>query len=230
MKSKEIAFKILKELKEKNIDAYLVGGSSREYLLNKEFIDIDICSKGTPDINLLALSNYELISKEGKFYGVLKYIIEDYEIEITTLRKEGPYIKKRRPSYVEFIDNLEIDSLRRDFTINAIYIDYLGNIYDYHNGLNDLNNKVIRMIGDPWLRIEEDALRILRAIRLSEKLNFSIEDNLKNIIKEKHESIYSLNKNTLKKELDKFLEFKSKEEIEDILKEYQIEMGKIYEY
>ena len=230
MKSKEIAFKILKELKEKNIDAYLVGGSSREYLLNKEFIDIDICSKGTPEINLLALSNYELSSKEGKFYGVLKYIIEDYEIEITTLRKEGPYIKKRRPSYVEFIDNLEIDSLRRDFTINAIYIDYLGNIYDYHNGLNDLNNKVIRMIGDPWLRIEEDALRILRAIRLSEKLNFSIEDNLKNIIKEEHESIYLLNRNTLKKELDKFLEFKSKEEIEDILKEYQIEMGKIYEY
>ena len=230
MKSKEIAFKILKELKEKNIDAYLVGGSSREYLLNKEFIDIDICSKGTPEMNLLALSNYELISKEGKFYGVLKYIIEDYEIEITTLRKEGPYIKKRRPSYVEFIDNLEIDSLRRDFTINAIYIDYLGNIYDYHNGLNDLNNKVIRMIGDPCLRIEEDALRILRAIRLSEKLNFSIEDNLKNIIKEKHESIYLLNRNTLKKELDKFLEFKSKEEIEDILKEYQIEMGKIYEY
>lgn len=230
MKSKEIAFKILKELKEKNIDAYLVGGSSREYLLNKEFIDIDICSKGTPEMNLLALSNYELISKEGKFYGVLKYIIENYEIEITTLRKEGPYIKKRRPSYVEFIDNLEIDSLRRDFTINAIYIDYLGNIYDYHNGLNDLNNKVIRMIGDPCLRIEEDALRILRAIRLSEKLNFSIEDNLKNIIKEKHESIYLLNRNTLKKELDKFLEFKSKEEIEDILKEYQIEMGKIYEY
>lgn len=230
MKSKEIAFKILKELKEKNIEAYLVGGSSREYLLNKEFIDIDICSKGTPEMNLLALSNYELISKEGKFYGVLKYIIENYEIEITTLRKEGPYIKKRRPSYVEFIDNLEIDSLRRDFTINAIYIDYLGNIYDYHNGLNDLNNKVIRMIGDPCLRIEEDALRILRAIRLSEKLNFSIEDNLKNIIKEKHESIYLLNRNTLKKELDKFLEFKSKEEIEDILKEYQIEMGKIYEY
>ena len=230
MKSKEIAFKILKELKEKNIDAYLGGGSSREYLLKKEFIDIDICSKGTPEMNLLALSNYELISKEGKFYGVLKYIIEDYEIEITTLRKEGPYIKKRRPSYVEFIDNLEIDSLRRDFTINAIYIDYLGNIYDYHNGLNDLNNKVIRMIGDPCLRIEEDALRILRAIRLSEKLNFSIEDNLKNIIKEKHESIYLLNRNTLKKELDKFLEFKSKEEIEDILKEYQIEMGKIYEY
>jgi len=230
MKSKEIAFKILKELKEKNIDAYLVGGSSREYLLNKEFIDIDICSKGTPEMNLLALSNYELSSKEGKFYGVLKYIVEDYEIEITTLRKEGPYIKKRRPSYVEFIDNLEIDSLRRDFTINAIYIDYLGNIYDYHNGLNDINNKVIRMIGDPCLRIEEDALRILRAIRLSEKLNFSIEDNLKNIIKEKHESIYLLNKNTLKKELDKFLEFKSKEEIEDILKEYQIEMGKIYEY
>ena len=230
MKSKEIAFKILKELKEKNIEAYLVGGSSREYLLNKEFIDIDICSKGTPEMNLLALSNYELISKEGKFYGVFKYIIEDYEIDITTLRKEGPYIKKSRPSYVEFIDNLEIDSLRRDFTINAIYIDYLGNIYDYHNGLNDLNNKVIRMIGDPCLRIEEDALRILRAIRLSEKLNFSIEDNLKNIIKEKHESIYLLNRNTLKKELDKFLEFKSKEEIEDILKEYQIEMGKIYEY
>lgn len=228
--SKELAFKILKELKDKGIDAYLVGGSSRDYLLNKEFIDIDICSKALPSNNQIAMQDYELVNKDGMYYGVLKYLVNDHEVEITTLRKEGEYIKHRRPSKVEFIYDLQVDSLRRDFTINAIYIDYLGNLYDYHQGIDDINNKLIRMIGNASKRIEEDSLRILRAIRLSSKLNFNIEKNLKEIILNKHELVYSLNINTLKKEINKFLEFKSINEIKNILLEYKIELERIYEY
>ena len=230
MNSKELSFKLLKELNDLGIDAYLIGGSSRDYLLNNDFVDIDICTKATPDIIQYNLKKYNLVSKDGLYYGVLKYFIDNKEVEITTLRKEGPYIKNRRPSKVEFINDLEEDSIRRDFTINALYIDYEGNVYDYHNGLGDLKNKVVKMIGNPLKRVQEDALRILRTIRLSEKLKFKIDDNLKEIILNYYNLVYSLNKNTLKKEIDKFLEFKRIDEIKEILLKYKIELEKLYEY
>ena len=230
MNSVELAFKLLDELHSKNIEAYLVGGTSRDYLLHHDFLDIDICSKEVPSINKEAMNDYELVSKDGMYYGVLKYLIDDKDVEITTLRKEGKYIKNRRPEKVEFIKDLEVDSLRRDFTINAIYVDYKGNIYDYHNGVSDLNNKIINMIGDPLVRINEDALRILRAIRLSAKLNFKLDENLKDIILKNYELVYSLNKTTLRKEINKFLEFLDLELVKKILKDFNIELEKIYEY
>ena len=230
MKTNELVFSLLKELKVKNINAYLIGGSSRDYLLNKEFVDIDICTSSLPSVNKEAMKEYELVSNDGLYYGVLKYLIDSKEVEITSLRKEGPYIKKRRPSTVEFIDDLYIDSLRRDFTINALYIDSEGNINDFHNGLEDLKNKLIRMIGDPLVRINEDALRILRAIRLSKKINFNLDDNLKKVILNHIDLVYSLNKNTLRKEINKFLEDNSLSEVSELLRSYGLEMERLYEY
>ena len=230
MNNVDIAFKVLKLFKDNNIDAYLVGGTSRDYLLYGNFSDIDICSKGLPSVNEEILKDYEMSNKDGKFYGVLKYKVFDREIEVTTLRKEGEYIKNRRPKSIEFIDSLYIDSLRRDFTINAIYIDAYKNVYDYHNGVNDLNNKVIRMIGDPLKRINEDALRILRAIRFSSYLNFEIEENLKETILSNYNLVYSLNKNTLRKEINKFLLFKDIKEVEDLFSKFNLKLGDLYEY
>ena len=230
MNNVDVAFKVLKLFKDNNIDAYLVGGTSRDYLLYGNFSDIDICSKGLPSVNEEILKDYEMSNKDGKFYGVLKYKVFDREIEVTTLRKEGEYIKNRRPKTIEFIDSLYIDSLRRDFTINAIYIDAYKNVYDYHNGVNDLNNKVIRMIGDPLKRINEDALRILRAIRFSSYLNFEIEENLKETILSNYNLVYSLNKNTLRKEINKFLLFKDIKEVEDLFSKFNLKLGDLYEY
>ena len=230
MNNVDVAFKVLKLFNDNNIDAYLVGGTSRDYLLYGNFSDIDICSKGLPSVNEEILKDYEISNKDGKFYGVLKYKVFDREIEITTLRKEGEYIKNRRPKSIEFIDYLYIDSLRRDFTINAIYIDAYKNVYDYHNGVNDLNNKVIRMIGDPLKRINEDALRILRAIRFSSYLNFEIEENLKETILSNYNLVYSLNKNTLRKEINKFLLFKDYKEVEDLFSKFNLKLGDLYEY
>lgn len=230
MNNVDVAFKVLKMFKDNNIDAYLVGGTSRDYLLYGNFSDIDICSKGLPSVNEEILKDYEISNKDGKFYGVLKYKVFDREIEVTTLRKEGEYIKNRRPKTIEFIDSLYIDSLRRDFTINAIYIDAYKNVYDYHNGINDLNNKVIRMIGDPLKRINEDALRILRAIRFSSYLNFEIEENLKETILSNYNLVYSLNKNTLRKEINKFLLFKDIKEVEDLFSKFNLKLGDLYEY
>ena len=118
MNSKEVAFKVLNIFKEHNIDAYLVGGTSRDYLLYGDFSDIDICSKSVPDINKEVMKDYTLVSKDGLFYGVLKYSVCDLDVEVTSLRKDGEYIKNRRPSSIEFTDSLYVDSLRRDFTIN----------------------------------------------------------------------------------------------------------------
>lgn len=230
MNNVDVAFKVLKLFKDNNIDAYLVGGTSRDYLLYGNFSDIDICSKGLPSVNEEILKDYEMSNKDGKFYGVLKYKVFNKEIEVTTLRKEGEYIKNRRPKTIEFIDSLYIDSLRRDFTINAIYIDAYENVYDYHNGVNDLNNKVIRMIGDPLKRINEDALRILRAIRFSSYLNFEIEENLKETILSNYNLVYSLNKNTLRKEINKFLLFKDIKEVEDLFSKFNLKLGDLYEY
>ena len=230
MNNVDIAFKVLRLFKDNNIDAYLVGGTSRDYLLYGNFSDIDICSKGLPSVNEEILKDYEMSNKDGKFYGVLKYKVFDREIEVTTLRKEGEYIKNRRPKTIEFIDSLYIDSLRRDFTINAIYIDVYENVYDYHNGINDLNNKVIRMIGDPLKRINEDALRILRAIRFSSYLNFEIEENLKETILSNYNLVYSLNKNTLRKEINKFLLFKDIKEVEELFSKFNLKLGDLYEY
>ena len=230
MNNVDVAFKVLRLFKDNNIDAYLVGGTSRDYLLYGNFSDIDICSKALPSVNEEILKDYEMSNKDGKFYGVLKYKVFDREIEVTTLRKEGEYIKNRRPKTIEFIDSLYIDSLRRDFTINAIYIDAYKNVYDYHNGVNDLNNKVIRMIGDPLKRINEDALRILRAIRFSSYLNFEIEENLKETILSNYNLVYSLNKNTLRKEINKFLLFKDINEVEDLFSKFNLKLGDLYEY
>ena len=230
MNNVDIAFKVLKLFNDNNIDAYLVGGTSRDYLLYGNFSDIDICSKGLPSVNEEILKDYEMSNKDGKFYGVLKYKVFAREIEVTTLRKEGEYIKNRRPKTIEFIDSLYIDSLRRDFTINAIYIDANENVYDYHNGVNDLNNKVIRMIGDPLKRINEDALRILRAIRFSSYLNFKIEENLKETILSNYNLVYSLNKNTLRKEINKFLLFKDLKEVEYLFSKFNLKLGDLYEY
>ena len=230
MNNVDIAFKVLKLFNDNNIDAYLVGGTSRDYLLYGNFSDIDICSKGLPGVNEEILKDYEMSNKDGKFYGVLKYKVDGLDVEVTTLRKEGEYIKNRRPKTIEFIDSLYIDSLRRDFTINAIYIDANENVYDYHNGVNDLNNKVIRMIGDPLKRINEDALRILRAIRFSSYLNFKIEENLKETILSNYNLVYSLNKNTLRKEINKFLLFKDIKEVEDLFSKFNLKLGDLYEY
>ena len=230
MNNVDIAFKVLKLFNDNNIDAYLVGGTSRDYLLYDTFSDIDICSKALPSVNEEVLKDFEMSNCDGKFYGVLKYKVFGREIEVTTLRKEGEYIKNRRPKSIEFIDSLYLDSLRRDFTINAIYIDANENVYDYHNGVNDLNNKVIRMIGDPLKRINEDALRILRAIRFSSYLNFEIEENLKETILSNYNLVYSLNKNTLRKEIGKFLLFKDIKEVEDLFSKFNLKLGDLYEY
>ena len=128
-----------------------------------EFDDFDFATPCTPVIvtTILDLDKYDKFSFK---FGTVKTEYLGQEIQITTFRKEGEYLDSRHPQTIKFIKNIEIDSLRRDFTINALYLDYEGNVLDFHGGLNDLENHIIRTVGNPLDRIKEDPTRILRGL------------------------------------------------------------------
>ena len=159
-------------------EAYLVGGAVRSYLLKTKITDFDITTNASPTVIKHLFNNYPLYSI-GEKHGTVVVTIDSTKIDITTFRKDENYKDHRRPSFVEFSDDLNEDLKRRDFTINAMCLDAKGNLIDNYDGIKDLNNKLIRSIGNPETRFYEDALRILRAIRFEAKLNFKIETKTK---------------------------------------------------
>lgn len=175
---------------------YLTGGSARDYLLKREFIDFDLTTDATP--NEMKEFLPDLDYTYAKFGNV-----HDKHLDITTLRVEGDYKDYRHPSVIKFTKKLEEDYLRRDFTINALYIDMNLKVYDFANGLSDLKNKIIRFIGDPNKRVIEDPLRILRAERFAKKLGFKIEPNSLKAMNDNKRLLEKLNSNKIKEEIKK---------------------------
>ncbi len=195
---------------------YIVGGTTRDILLNKELTDYDFVTDATIEEiqTFLDASNY---SNSGSI--TIKY--EGIKIDLTTLRKEDGYEDYRHPSKVKFIKDPKEDSLRRDFSLNALYIDEEGNILDFHHGLEDLENKKLVFIGDANKRIKEDPLRILRGIRFSLMYDFEITFK-----KEIIENFDLLKKIPFKKayiELNKIKAY-SLSLYENIFKEYHLEL------
>jgi tRNA nucleotidyltransferase/poly(A) polymerase len=115
-------------------------------------------------------------------YVNVKLKIDSFSVDITTLREEAGYKDLRHPQSISFIKEISRDYLRRDFTINALYIDEKLQVYDFCGGQEDLKNRIIRMIGEPNLRLQEDPLRILRALRFKLKLGFEFEPSLERAI------------------------------------------------
>lgn len=168
---------VLSKLKENGYQAYVVGGAVRDFLMGKTPHDYDLTSDALPSqISDVFKEFYQ--ERSGEKHGTIRVIIDHKPIEITTFRCDEGYTDYRRPDNVEFVKDVYIDSKRRDFSINAFYYSE-GHIYDFHEGLEDLNNKVIKTIGNPSTRFHEDALRILRAIRFSAKLGYEIESKTK---------------------------------------------------
>lgn len=168
---------VLSKLKENGYQAYVVGGAVRDFLMGKIPHDYDLTSDALPSqISDVFKDFYQ--EHSGEKHGTIRVIIDHKPIEITTFRCDEGYTDYRRPDNVEFVKDVYIDSKRRDFSINAFYYSE-GHIYDFHEGLEDLNNKVIKTIGNPSTRFHEDALRILRAIRFSAKLGYEIESKTK---------------------------------------------------
>ena len=168
---------VLSKLKENGYQAYVVGGAVRDFLMGKTPHDYDLTSDALPSqISDVFKDFYQ--EHSGEKHGTIRVIVDHKPIEITTFRCDEGYTDYRRPDHVEFVKDVYIDSKRRDFSINAFYYSE-GHIYDFHEGLEDLNNKVIKTIGNPSTRFHEDALRILRAIRFSAKLGYEIESKTK---------------------------------------------------
>ncbi|NLA59802.1 MAG: CCA tRNA nucleotidyltransferase [Firmicutes bacterium] len=165
--------KVMDALEKAGYRAYLVGGSVRDLLLNRQPKDWDIATDAHPP-QVRAL--FERTAPTGEKYGTVT-VLGDIPVEVTTFRKDGRYLDGRRPETVEFSSSLEEDLTRRDFTLNALACGRDGHVVDYVGGLQDLRHRIIRSVGDPGDRFREDALRMLRAHRLVAELggDFHIE-------------------------------------------------------
>ena len=182
--TKQSAFKIPKEitrvaatLESKGFEAYLIGGCVRDLLLGRKPKDWDITTNATPEEIVAAFSNTFYENEYGTV-GVVNDGVTDETlkvVEVTPYRLEGGYSDKRRPDSVRWSSKLEDDLKRRDFTINAIALKLPGVIVDLFEGQTDLKKKTIRTVGDPVARFGEDALRMLRAIRIAVELDFTID-------------------------------------------------------
>ena len=165
---------IINKIYENNYEAYIVGGCVRDVLLGLEPNDYDITTSATPKVILDIFKDFKCI-KTGIVHGTVSVIIDGDIYEITTYRIEGEYKDHRRPDVVDFTNKLEEDLKRRDFTINAMAYNEKVGLVDLFKGREDLNKKLIKTVGNPYDRFNEDGLRMIRAIRFSSKLDFTIE-------------------------------------------------------
>ncbi len=210
-KNKEIQY-VFKKLQEgyppNTIVARFVGGCVRKYLLNEEIDDIDIATILSSDEIKEKLKSTNLkVVDTGLKHGTVTLVSEKLKLEITTLRKDLE--TDGRHAKVEYIDNWQVDSERRDFTINAIYLDINGKIFDPQGGKIDLKNNNVKFIGDPQKRIEEDFLRIIRFIRFKIMYDHKIETTTNNAIKLNLNGIKKISKERILDELFKILDLKN---------------------
>ena len=159
-----------KVFKDNNFEIRIVGGAVRDIALNKSPKDIDFASDATPD-EMIAMFDKEAIKyiPTGLQHGTITAVVNGEDFEITTLRADKE--TDGRHAEVEFVKSWEEDAKRRDLTYNAMSMDIDGELYDYHNGMDDLQNKVSKFVGDPEQRITEDYLRILRYFRFQGRLS-----------------------------------------------------------
>ncbi len=191
-------FDILKDIFEKHGHSlYMVGGTSRDILLGVVPNDLDFVTDAMPKEEKIFLPD---ASYSFAKYGSIHLKINEKLVDITTFRVEGEYNDHRHPTKIEFVRDIKLDYVRRDFTINAIYLDKDYNVIDFSNGKEDLENKIIRFIGDPGKRIKEDPLRICRAERFASKLGFDIEKESLDAINKNRYLLNELNPLKLKEE------------------------------
>ncbi|MEM9399690.1 MAG: CCA tRNA nucleotidyltransferase [Verrucomicrobiota bacterium] len=169
----ESACKIVQGLNDAGFITYFAGGSVRDVLLGRNCKDIDIATSATPDEVQKVFPRVTDI--QGKSFGVVRVIENEYMFEVATFRTDGAYLDGRRPERVTFATPGE-DAFRRDFTINGLFFDPLSNqVIDFVKGRDDLSAGIVRAIGNPQKRFKEDRLRLFRAIRFSSEFGFNIE-------------------------------------------------------
>lgn len=197
MRKFQKALLLLKEIKKNNQQAYIVGGFVRDYLRGVENSDIDICTSMTPDL----LKQYFVVKEEHYGSTIIEYL--DDLFEVTTFRKEIGSKQNRYPDKIIYTTSLEEDLKRRDFRMNAICMNEKKEIIDLLGGKQDIYKKQIVCIGNPDQRLEEDALRILRAIRFATTLNFSLDPALSISITKHKKLLKNISYQRKREELDR---------------------------
>ena len=213
----------LSRLKENGFEAFVVGGCVRDSLMGKTPHDWDITTSARPEKILEVFSDFKTIPT-GIKHGTISVIIDGEMVEITTYRIDGEYADNRHPDNVSFTKNIKEDLSRRDFIINAIAYSPGVGFVDCFGGVEDIKNKLIKSVGNPDERFNEDALRIMRAIRFSSVLSFSIEDETKKSILDNKELLLNVASERISVELIKLL---CGENVTQILIEYRDVIGVI---
>lgn len=201
--SKNVKF-ILSKFKAYGYEAYIVGGCVRDILMGISPKDWDITTDASPDDIKQVFCEFKVIDT-GILHGTLGILIENEIYEITTYRSESEYIKNRRPSKVSFIKDINSDLSRRDFTMNAIAYNYEKGLLDFFGGQEDILLGIIKCVGNPEQRFEEDALRILRALRFASEKGFEIEVKTYIAMCKHKKLILNVSKERISIELNKLL-------------------------
>lgn len=193
------AFQVIVALEEQGFESVVVGGAVRDFLLRKPVKDYDVATSATPEE---VKRVFPRTIDTGLAHGTIT-VLMDEPIEVTTFRVETTYTDRRRPDAVQFVRHLKDDLSRRDFTINAMALTKDDQLIDYYEGKKDLDRKVIRAVGDATQRFEEDALRILRGIRFSSQLNFTLESSTEQAMHACARNLTCIAKERIKQELDR---------------------------
>lgn len=197
---------IISIIEKNGFEAYQVGGCVRDFLMKRPCDDIDITSSAKPyELEKILDENKIKYFETGLKHGTITAVIDNDNFEITTFRTDGRYSDSRHPENVTFVTSLEEDLSRRDFTINAMAYSKKRGLEDLFGGSADIENKLIKTVGDPDKRFNEDALRIMRAIRFASVLNFNIEENTKKSIFKNKELLKNISAERLFTELSKLL-------------------------
>lgn len=191
---------IIDKLYEKGYEAFAVGGCVRDVVMGRNPHDWDITTNALPEI---VKETFNKTIDTGIKHGTVTVMIKRVGYEVTTYRIDGEYTDGRHPKEVIYTSDLAEDLKRRDFTINAMAYNYRTGIIDKFNGVEDIENKIIRCVGNPTDRFKEDALRMLRAIRFSAQLDFSIDKETYEAIKLLAENLSLISKERIQAELTK---------------------------
>lgn len=196
------AVPVLARLEEAGYTARFVGGCVRDAVLGRPLHDVDIATSAKPE-QVMALFPRHVPT--GLKHGTVTVIMDGRHYEVTTFRQESAYEKHRRPLEVAFIDDLHGDLLRRDYTMNALAMDRHGVVTDPFGGLNDIGRRVVRCVGDPDARLQEDALRMLRGIRFAAEFGFRISHSTWRAIRRHRSLLRHIAMERVGAELDKML-------------------------
>ncbi|MFB0919637.1 MAG: CCA tRNA nucleotidyltransferase [Oscillospiraceae bacterium] len=214
VKAPKYVISVMERLTCRGFEAYMVGGCVRDLIMGRRPCDWDVCTSALP-LEVMALFPHS--RPTGLKHGTVTVISHGSPVEVTTFRSDGEYKDHRRPESVLFIGDLKSDLERRDFTINALALPLTGAIRDCFGGKKDIENRLIRCVGEPERRFEEDALRMLRAFRFSAVLGFEIEPDTLAAIRKKSHLSRELARERVRVELEKILLSDSPEVISDII-------------